>query len=84
VTIFALTAIFAGIDVVKHTTTLASWIMLVMWVFLWSTLWRAILSRWTVLLKQKLQQTVLHYINLISGIVIIIFACLLLWEIIFS
>ena len=83
-TIFALTAIFAGIDVVKHTTTFASGIMLVIGIFLWSTLWRAILSRWTVLLKQKLHHTVLHYINLISGIIIILFACLLLWEIIFS
>ncbi len=83
-TIFALTAIFAGIDIVKHTTTFMSAIMLIAWIFLWSTLWRAILSKGTVLLKQKLHQTALHYINLISGIIIIIFACLLLWEIIFS
>ena len=72
-TILSFTAVFAGLGVVgTHANYFSSSIM-VLGVFLGSTLWWIILSTGISFLKSKFRFSSIHWINYLSGIIILLF-----------
>lgn len=83
-TIFGLAAIFTGINITKDVTRPFSASMVILGVFLWSALWWFILSRGVCFIGKKTNTSILKWINTISGIVLVLFACFLLLNLILS
>ena len=77
-TILAFAAIFAGLGVAKGCRDYVSAGILVLGVFLGSTLWWFILSSGMSLFRKKFNLQALRWVNRISGIIITIFGASLL------
>ena len=70
VTILAFAAIFAGLGVVNESRDYASAVMLVMGVFLGSTLWWVILSSGVGLFRKRFNLQALRWVNRFSGLIL--------------
>lgn len=79
-TILSFLAIFAGLGLSNTNSSLLSATM-VIGVFLGSALWWLILSSSVNLLRYKIGNKVLKYINMISGGVIIVFGVIAIWNV---
>ncbi len=77
-TIFGLAAIFTSIDITHEIVKPISAIMLVLGVFLGSTLWRFILSSWVQHIGKKMDHSIVAKINKIAGICLIGFGVFLM------
>lgn len=82
-TILSFLAIFAGLGLSTSNSSLLSAIM-VLGVFLGSALWWLLLSNAVNLLKDKIENNVLKYINMISGGIILIFGIIAIMNIIYA
>ncbi|MCX7951420.1 MAG: LysE family translocator [Clostridiales bacterium] len=80
-TILSFLAIFAGLGLSKTNSRLLSATM-VLGVFLGSALWWLILSGSVNLLKHKISNKALKYINMVSGGIIIVFGVIAIWNVI--
>lgn len=83
-TIFALAAIFTGINITNDIVRPISASMVILGVFLGSALWWFILSRGVCFIGKKTNTSILKWINTISGVVLVLFACFLLLNLILS
>ena len=81
-TILSFAAIFAGLGVGSSKGNYVSAGILVFGVFIGSTLWWLLLSSVVGILGQKFHTTGLHWVNRISGMVIIIFGIIALLSLI--
>jgi len=70
VTILAFAAIFAGLGVANESRDYASAVMLVMGVFLGSTLWWVILSSGVGLFRKRFNLQALRWVNRFSGLIL--------------
>lgn len=80
-TILSFLAIFAGLGLSNTNSSLLSATM-VLGVFLGSALWWLILSSSVNLLRYKIGNKVLKYINMVSGGIIIVFGVIAIWNVI--
>lgn len=78
VTILSFTAVFAGFGLGSHKSDYQSGIMLVTGVFLGSALWWLTLTGIVTAVRNHLSSRVFQIINLVSGLILIIFALALL------
>ena len=83
-TIFSLAAIFTGIDITKSIGKPIHAVFVILGVFLGSTLWWFILSRGVCFIGKRTNKSILKWINTISGVILVLFACFLLLNLIFS
>jgi threonine/homoserine/homoserine lactone efflux protein len=79
-TILSFAAIFAGLGVVAAGGDLAAACWLVVGVFLGSAAWWLFLSMGVSLLREKVNSTALRWVNQISGVILLSFGALALWQ----
>jgi len=79
-TILSFAAIFAGLGVVAAGGDLAAACWLVVGVFLGSAAWWLFLSMGVSLLREKVNSTALRWVNRLSGVILLSFGALALWQ----
>jgi arginine exporter protein ArgO len=79
-TILSFAAIFAGLGVVAAGGDLAAACWLVAGVFLGSAAWWLFLSMGVSLLREKVNSTALRWVNRLSGVILLSFGALALWQ----
>jgi threonine/homoserine/homoserine lactone efflux protein len=79
-TILSFAAIFAGLGVVAAGGDLAAACWLVSGVFLGSAAWWLFLSMGVSLLREKVSSAALRWVNRLSGVVLLAFGALALWQ----
>jgi len=73
-TIISFVAIFAGVGIVNTSENYTNASILILGVFLGSTLWWLILSSLVGYLKRQIGDNILNWVNRVSGIILILFA----------
>lgn len=73
-TIISFTAVFAGLGIAETAKNILSSSFLVLGVFIGSALWWLVLATGVAFISKKSNEKVLKFINIISGIIILIFA----------
>ncbi len=76
-TIVSFTAVFAGVGISNTSGNYLSAALLVLGVFIGSNLWWIILSNGMGILRKKTNDNTLKWVNRISGIIIVVFALIL-------
>jgi arginine exporter protein ArgO len=79
-TILSFAAIFAGLGVAATGGDLAAASWLVVGVFLGSAAWWLFLSMGVSLLREKVNSTALRWVNRLSGVILLSFGALALWQ----
>ena len=79
-TILSFAAIFAGLGVAAAGGDLAAACWLVVGVFLGSAAWWLFLSMGVSLLREKVNSTALRWVNRLSGVILLSFGALALWQ----
>ena len=82
-TILAYTAVFAGLGIAEGASGYVSPTLLVIGVFLGSASWWVVLSMMVDVLRAKLSEGVLRWVNRAAGLVIFGFGVYSLWPLIF-
>ena len=83
-TILSFVAIFAGLGLANTSGNYLSASILVLGVFLGSACWWLILSNGVMMLGKKLNQKILTYANKLSGVIILIFALVIIFNLLMS
>lgn len=80
ITILSFTAVFAGFGLGSTSSSWREGVMLVLGVFTGSALWWLTLSGLAGALRHRLQHGALRLVNLGSGMILIVFGAVLLWQ----
>ena len=81
-TIISFVAIFAGLGLASASGNYASAGVLVLGVFIGSAMWWLLLSSGIALFREKVNQRGLHWVNRISGTIILGFGLFALWSVV--
>jgi threonine/homoserine/homoserine lactone efflux protein len=82
-TILAFAGIFAALGVVNAGGDLSAAVLLVLGVFLGSAAWWLILSGGVGFVREKLNPAILRWVNRVSGLILLVFGFLAVWQAVF-